>query len=289
MEYERAFAVVANDTYFPGLEATLGSIYAYYGQEIRVFVVGHCLSQEKQHRLDRHPLGGALTYVDTHSFARMPFGCWVAKQQVPSELVEQVHTLCLLDADLILLSRVDDVFEFAERGKIVGTLDVGDIEYGGDYGVYSPKIVGVRHPYMNSGFLALNLRHHWDLVGLWEFTSRFGHHSRDRGAPFHFPGHGDQGLLNALMAHLGLIKSMEILPEKTWCNSAGWHGNERVSIAEQHGDRLVVMAEPLGQRQRVLHSTGPKWWTLEGRRHFQPAGDIVRCFETMAAISRRAS
>lgn len=285
MNYARAFAVVSDDRFFSGLLANLGSIFAYYGKAVRVYVIGHGLTGEQQSILGRHPLGSALTILDTRDFARTPAGCWEAKQQCASELVAELTTLCLLDADLVLLSRVDDIFEIAEEGRIVSSQDGSGITFDDSYKVYSNTLVGKRQAYVNSGFLTLDIRRHWDLVALWAFTSRFAGYSRGNGAPFGFPGHGDQGVLNAIINQLGLNDAIHILPENTWCNSAGWQDGCVVRIIGRDGLKLTVQHEPGGEIQRILHSTGPKWWTEEGRHAFKDAGDLLACFESMARVS----
>lgn len=285
MNYARAFAVVSDHRFFAGLWATLGSVFAYYEKTMRVFVVGHDLTTEQRAQLGRHPLGSALTVLDTKDFAHHPCGCWEAKQQCASELVAEVETLCLLDADLVLLSRIDDVFDLAEQGLIVSSRDGSGITYGEQYAVYHPTLVGQRRPYVNSGFLALNIRKHWDIIALWAFTSRFASYSPGNGAPFGFPGHGDQGLLNAIIAQLQRSDVVHVLPEHLWCNSSGWCNGRSVRIEHGDGAKLTVRHLPGGETQRVLHSTGPKWWTEEGKQAFAEAGDVLACFESMAQVS----
>ncbi|ADG66882.1 glycosyl transferase family 2 [Planctopirus limnophila DSM 3776] len=285
MEYARAFVIVSDDRYFPGLQAALGSIHAYYGQEIRVFVVGHGLTAPQVESLKNHPLGSAITLLRTQDFASRPSGCWEAKQLCLSELVASVRTVCLMDADLILLSRVDDIFELAEQGKIISSRDGEGMQFGPEYQVYSPALVGPRQDYINSGFLIFDLRQHWDLVALWSFTARFAGYSPGKGWPFAFPGHGDQGVFNALLALQQKSDFLHALPENTWCNSAGWKEGRKVRVTHQEGNRLSVIHEPGGEQQRVLHSSGPKWWTDEGRTFFASAGDVLRCFDAMRKIT----
>lgn len=85
--------------------------------------------------------------------------------------------------------------------------------------------------------------------------------------PYRFPGHGDQGLLNAIVMRLGKVSDLELLPEETWCNSSGWNASETVDILNSDGLRLNVINRRLQTRQRLLHSSGPKWWTDAGKYH----------------------
>jgi hypothetical protein len=276
--YQRAFAIVTDEAYFPGAQALLNSIYAYYGQEYRVFVVGFCLRSGSLELLANHSLGSAITVLDTKSFAYPPVGAWEAKQCVLSHLCGLADIVCLLDADIVLLSRLDDVFDIARKGKIVSSKDGSHKKFDNDYLVYGPRIVGARVPYFNSGFLCLSLVRHWNLASLWEFTSRFARYSPGGGHPYSFPGHGDQGVLNALVVVLDKQADLVTLPQEIWCNSAGWSG-EAVDITRVDGPKLEVMHRRLGVQQRLLHSTGPKWWRPEGREHFGIAGDVLACFQ----------
>lgn len=286
--YRRAFVIVSDTRFFPGLWALLNSIYAYYECEYRVFVVGHHLNAEAIACLLQHPLGHAITLLNSQDFARIPSGAWEAKQMVLSELAGQVVNACLLDADLVLLSRLDDVFEWSEAGKIVSSQDgERQIAYGTQYAAYGNRLVGRQMPYFNSGFLCLNLVVHWDLIALWEFTSRFAAYSLSGGAPYKFKGHGDQGLLNAVAALLEKQNELQLLPQSTWCNSAGWSAEETVDIAAYDGPRLRVTNRQRQEMQRLIHSTGPKWWTPQGAAHFRASGDVLTCFEHFEQLFRR--
>ena len=287
--YQRAFATVSDDNYFPGLWVLLNSIFAYYGCDYRVFVVGHHLSDSAVVDLHRHPLGRSLTLIDDKEFAYQPVRRWEAKQCILSHLCGQVATMCMLDADLVLLSRLDDVFGWAEEGLIVSSQD-GHQEavFDHNYGVYGEALVGTRMPYFNSGFLCFNLLRHWDLAALWEFTSRFAAYSPSAGQPYGFAGHGDQGILNAIAALLGKRGALKLLPQELWCNSAGWSGDETLDMVGGDGIVLEVLHRRSGDRQRLLHSTGPKWWTSEGRAFFGNSGDVMKCFEHFAALHPRS-
>jgi hypothetical protein len=283
--YQRAFIVVSDNSFFPGLWALLNSILAYYEHEYRVFIVGHHLSSSAVADLRHHPLASAITLLDDRNFAYRPLGAWEAKQSTLSHICGQVATVCLLDADIVLLSRLDDAFESAENGLLV-TCEDGqrDFIFDETFRAYDRQLVGKCIPYFNSGFLCLNLLRHWELAALWEFTSRFAAYSPSGGKPYGFSGYGDQGILNALVALLDKQAYVSALSESLWCNSAGWSSEETVDIVGTAGPMLEVRHRRLGHRQRLLHSTGPKWWTSEGREHFVRSGDVLKCFEHFAQL-----
>jgi precorrin-6B methylase 2 len=134
--------------------------------------------------------------------------------------------------------------------------------------------------------LCFNLLQHWDLIALWEFSGRFAGYSPSGGAPYAFQGHGDQGLLNAVATLLNKQDDLHLLPQSTWCNSAGWTADETIDIVAENLPRLTVMNRRQQERQRLLHSTGPKWWTADGAEHFGKSGDVLRCFEHFSLVHR---
>jgi len=277
---DRAFAVVCDPAYFPGLWALLNSIYAYHGAQHAVFVFSRGLTREQKARLGHHPLVIRLREHDELPF-RSP-GTWETKQQVFASLMPEARCVYLLDADVVLTSRVDDVFALAEAGKIVASRDGTGVNFNQDYARYDPSLVGKRQAYVNSGNVCLDTRRHWTLAAMWAFAAPFGAYSPGGGAPLRLPGHGDQGALNAILGINGSMKEVHVLPEEEWCDN---HcvSPLKIESAESSG-RLKVRNEKTGSRQRLVHCSGPKWWTNEGRARLASFGDKLRCFEHFHAL-----
>lgn len=61
--------VVSSDAEFPGLWALLNSVYADYGGEYRVFIVGYGVLPDSLAALQSHPLRSVLTLLDSRDFA----------------------------------------------------------------------------------------------------------------------------------------------------------------------------------------------------------------------------
>jgi predicted O-methyltransferase YrrM len=279
--YEYAFAAVADPRYATGLWALLNSIHAYHGGELRIFVFLHGrFPAALLEALETHPLRDALTLVPTSRLRSAPSGCWEAKQQIFDYLMGRARCVCLLDADLVLLSPLDDVFAQAATGKIVGCRDgTAELCFDESYAVYSERLVGGRIPHFNSGFLCLDTVRHWDLAGLWSFASRFGLYSPRNGHPLSLPGWGDQGVLNAIAALLDKTDALALHPQEEWCNSQRpWGDDHHLIVTSEPGGRLEARNTLTGGRQRLLHSSGPKWWTEEGRRHFAQWTGVYECF-----------
>lgn len=271
---DRVFAVVCDAQYLAGLRALLNSIWVYHGSRIPVFVYHSDLSRDRLQAILRHPVG-----VRLYALGELPFptrGVWEAKQQVFAHCLERVQCVYLLDADLVLTSELSDVFELAATGRIVSSSDGRPVTYDAAYRVYGPRLPGSRHPYLNSGALCLDVRRHWDLAGLWAFAAQYGAYSAGGGAPLALPGHGDQGLFNAIARLLGKTRCYHVLPEGTWCDSTK-HCTVRIRNVGVNG-RLEVWNLTEKARQRLVHSSGPKWWTPAGRARLARCGDKLECF-----------
>ena len=285
--FENAFAIVSDPGYFPGLWALLNSIHAYHDRELRVFLFGYHLASEHSRILRSHPLGGALTLLNNAKvFEQTPEGVWEAKQQVLDFLLGTVRRVCLLDADLILLSRLDDVFQLAAEGRIVSSQDgKSPLHFGEEYRSYGDSLVGRSVPNFNSGFLCMDIIRHWDLATLWSSASRFAGYSPSQGRCLRLAGHGDQGVLNAIARLLRKDDDLHLFPQEPWCNSQSLEHFAQVRILGKNGSCLQVHNEATGEIQRLLHCSGPKWWTPQGREHFLVLGDTCRCFEHFASLN----
>lgn len=277
----RAFATVSDAGYFPGLWALLNSIHAYHGLEIPAFVFDAGLTSRQRLALaSASPLRERLTVLPSQA----P-GAWETKQKSLAALLPLVRTVFLLDADLVLTSAMDDVFAKAGEGWIVSSRDgdeSGDLVFDGEYARYSPGLVGRRMPNFNSGALCLDTQRHWDVCFLWGAASESGTYSALGGEPLRLPGHGDQGVLVALVALLGKEKDLHLLEMSEWCDTWGTHPYR---ISSRQEGRLEVLNAKTGRVQRLVHSSGPKWWTPEGARDLERFGDKLECFRHFAAAA----
>ena len=278
----RTFAVACDAAYFPGLRALANSIATYHGRAIPLFVYQRGLAVEQIEELHNHPAD-----IRVWNVADLPhhsYGMWEAKQQIFAHGIGRARQVCLLDADLVLISPVDDVFELAARGLIVGSSNGQEAVYDGSYAVYDPRLPGTRQPYIYSGALCLDVVHHWDLAGLWAFAAGWGKYSPGAGAPLGLPGHGDQGVFNAIAGMLGKVSRYHVLADGPWCDCTQ-RCTLRIRSSSACG-ALEVWNETTNERQRVIHSSGPKWWTAEGARHLRQFGDKLACFEHFARDPR---
>ncbi len=188
----------------------------------------------------------------------------------------------MVDADIVLLSRVDDVFEASERGEIVAGCDACDLTFDEEYAAYSRKIVGKSIAGINSGLLCLDVNLHWDLIGLWAYSSNYGAYSPHKGYPLSLPGWGDQGLLNALLVLLDKQEQCRILPHGVWHD---FRYVTTLKILEENADAsLVVLNCEQNSVQRINHCVGYKWWQSEAGLH-HANGDKLKCFRHFSELN----
>ena len=127
--------------------------------------------------------------------------------------------------------------------------------------------------------------HALTLTGLWAFASQYCVYSPDRGHPLQLAGHGDQGVFNAIASMLHKSDNFHILPETEWCDSTVGCA---LGIQEMSGNgELVVSNVTTGNKQRIVHSSGPKWWTKAGEVHQGRRGDKLKVFEHFYNFSRK--
>jgi hypothetical protein len=267
--------------YFPGLQALINSIFAYH-PELPIFVFERGFHSEEFGWLASHP-----ARIEIRSVNRFPYpapGMWEAKQQVPAECIAHARTVCLIDADIVLVSRIDDVFELAEEGRIVAGSDGVRSYFNIEHQVYSPSIVGQKWDHLNSGFVCFDVRRHWDIAGLWAFSANYGAYTPNGGYPLGLPGLGDQGLLDGVVAMLNKRDNYHLLPLHTWHDfrEAG-----TLKIVEKHDDgTLTVDNGFVGERQRIVHNVGHKWWMPDAEIN-NPDDDKLPCFRHFAALDFR--
>lgn len=277
--HPRAIAVVCDLGYIRGGQALINSIQVYH-PELPIFVF------ERGFRAEEFAwMAGQPARIQVSSVSRFPYYCpglWEAKQQVLAECLGRVRHLCLIDADVVLLSRIDDVFEASEQGRIAAGCDLWHIQFGEEYQSYGSTVVGQTTIGINSGLFCLDLQRHWDLVGLWAFSSNYGAYSPHKGYPLALAGFGDQGLLNALIVRLGKQADCHILPHGVW-HDFRQKTTLRISSREP-GGALVVQNCELGQRQRINHCVGYKWWQEEARQQHEH-GDKLECFFHFARLN----
>ena len=188
-----AFFTVADARFFPGLVALLNSL-RLVGHDEPVFVVDAGLTDPQRERLSPH-----VTVLPA------PAGDAAVLLAPAGPLQRSAEVAVLVDADIVVLRRLDDVIASAGGGRITGFLNdpPNDRRSFPDWGP-ALGLGEIRpQPYLNAGLVAVPRSLQPDLLEPWTALQRTVDVAGTRygGArltdPFYF---ADQDVLNALLA-----------------------------------------------------------------------------------------
>lgn len=256
-----AFVTVTDHAYFPGTLATVNSVYHFH-PGAPIYVVAnhkHPLTSPQAERLQG---SSGIRLVDSRTLDRpgRHINSWELKAYACHDLCDGYDVLVCIDSDCLLCSNVDDVIERCRlRGGFAGGRDGDGPYYDASYAVYGATTPSHNPNYMSTSllFCAVNdenrrvLRRWADCVGAAEFNGTGPH-----------PGHGDQGVLNAVLFTENRADDLELLDNRLWSQ----HWTYWDSIIEFDNRRFVNLSAG-GSPQRAFHCGGAeKFWTREHRR-----------------------
>lgn len=256
----RLVVTVSDRFFFPGTVATVNSVL-HFQPDADVVVVNNNLHQEGLTTAQKALFTGARVRVLDASYFEHPsrkLAAWELKAHAASDLTAGYDVLIGIDSDCILCAPIEDVIAQALcTQKFYGGSD-GQTHYDVPYRAYGIRTPVTNPKYMSSSLYvcALSPRNR-RIVELWSQhcnNAIFGGGER-------YPGHGDQGVLNAILyKHLG-PQGVQLLNNPVW---------------SQHGrywsDSLIVVNGQLWHSsangpQRSLHCGGTeKFWTA---RHLE--------------------
>ena len=196
------------------------------------------------------------------------FGAWQLKTYAAADLAAGYDLLLGFDSDLIFCSDVRDVIELSLKdGKFRGGEDgnfgaIPGATYTEEYAVYGIK-PGTTAPYMSAScyFCPLN---DINLQILQDWAVKTDTAMYNTQPTKIYPGHGDQGVLNAIIAATTGCKNVELLPNKLWSQ----HGPNFADRFIWNGESIINV-DAGGAPVRTLHSCNTvKFWTTK----YSPAG-----------------
>ncbi|HEY5814596.1 MAG TPA: class I SAM-dependent methyltransferase, partial [Terrimicrobiaceae bacterium] len=184
---------------------------------------------------------------------------WELKAYAAHDLCEGYDVLVGIDSDCLLCSSVDDQLEHCLRSAgFLGGQDGSGVDYGPAYSIYGIPTPSRNRRYMSTSlfFCAVNqenrrlLRRWTESCNAAEFNGRGS-----------YPGHGDQGVLNAVLYAENKSANVELLANAIWSQHwAYWD-----SIIEFR-DHVFVNRSWGGERQRAFHCGGAeKFWEKSHR------------------------
>jgi hypothetical protein len=249
------FLTVTDAAYFPGTVATVNSVLRFH-PEARIVVVNNHLQKTGLTPEQR----GLFTAcgVEVHDAAELArpgrkLKAWELKAYAVADLTDGDAVLAGIDSDCVLCGRIDDVIAAAESsGNFHGGRD-GAIQYGEKYGVYGIPVPVRSENYISTSLYVCVLNPaNREVIRKWALACD----EAIFGGGKVYPGHGDQGVLNAvLFAERGASGTVP-LDNRLWSqHHCYWH--EPLTIRD--GALFNVAAQA---PQRSLHSIGTqKFWS----------------------------
>lgn len=255
-----AFVTVTDYSFFPGTLATVNSVLEFH-PDSEVHVVAnhkHALSEPQAdclRRCDRVRLHDSREF----EFPGRHINAWELKAYAAHDLSAGYDVIVGIDSDCLLCARVADQIDRCHAtAGFLGGRDGAGADYDDAYGVYGISAPARNPRYMSTSlyFCACSEANRRVLERWTECCSA----ARFNGTGPH-PGHGDQGVLNAVLFAEGRTGDIELLDNRLWSQHwAYWD-----SIIEFRDGQFVNVTAG-AERQRAVHCGGAeKFWSREHR------------------------
>lgn len=258
MQKIRAAALTVSDRFFfPGTLATVNSLLHFH-PDLPVHVIDNGLTDPQRQLLVD---GGVIvSAADVYSTGGRHIGPWELKAYAAAALAPDYDVLIGIDSDCIICSSLDDMIcrAFQSR-KWLGGQDGSGIEYDASYSPYGID-VGSRNPkYMSTSLYFCPISpESLAILDRWAeccASAVFNGHGC-------YPGHGDQGVLNAILYHEACGDAVELLPNSLWSQ----HWEYWQTVVSFDGGQFVNRADS-ARPQRAFHCGGAeKFWSAEHSR-----------------------
>jgi len=249
------FLTVTDAAFFPGTVATLNTVRAFH-PEARVVAVNNHLHKAGLTDRQRALLAaGGVEVIEARALDRpgRKLAAWELKAYAAADLTAGEEVLLGIDSDCVLCGRMDDVIAAAvETGDFHGGRDAAPA-YNDAYLAY-----GIETPARNGNYMSTSLYTCALTPENRAMLARWGE-CCDRaifGGGQVYPGHGDQGVLNAVLYAARGAASARVLDNRLWSQ----HGCYWQGPLELREGRLWNLAAEAPQR--ALHCGGAeKFWT----------------------------
>lgn len=254
------FLTVTDRAFFPGTLATVNSILHFH-PEARIHVIQNDKLPLSTPQRDLLCQSSQIVLLNSERFARMGrhINAWELKAYAACDLSENYDVIVGIDSDCLLCAPVDEqVLQAQRNGGWLGGKDGGGADYGDDYGVYGMPTPAKNPSYMSTSlYFCATTPENRKILARWAECCGAAIFN-GQGT---YPGHGDQGVLNAILFAANQSKSVELLPNDLW--SQHWRYWDSI-IDYQEG--IFINRSAQNQRQRSFHCGGAeKFWSREHR------------------------
>lgn len=250
-----AFVTVTDADYFPGTLATLASVLAFAPKaDVHVVVNDkRALSASQAARFADRPR--VFLHAGTDVARGRHMNAWELKAYAIEAFAPGYDVIVAIDSDCVLAGPLDDVLDAVHAsGGFAGGRDGERVEYDARFAVYDMQVPAVNTRYMSTSicFFAATPANQRLLARWSEACARAEFNGQGP-----FPGHGDQGVLNALLFAARRTDAILLLDNRLW--SQHWtYWDDRIEA--RAGSLFNVAAQA---PQRAVHTAFPvpKHWT----------------------------
>jgi|GEM_PF-1379325 len=254
------FITVTDHSFFPGTVATVSSVLTFHPSATILVVQNdkHPLTAPQAGVLRRSP---QVTIVNSCSLERAGrfINAWELKAYAAHDLCAEYDVVVGIDSDCLLCSSLEDQIEQAHRRSgWCGGKDGAGADYGDDYRVYGMQTPAKNLKYMSTSlfFCAVTPENRQILARWAECCSKAVFNGQGP-----YPGHGDQGVLNAILFATNQSRDVQLLPNELW--SQHWVYWNTIS---DYQNGAFVNRSAGGAPQRSFHCGGAeKYWNREHR------------------------
>lgn len=274
------FITVTDANFFPGTLATVHSIRIFH-PSARILIAHNHVQKQPLLPGQRRVLENAgAKIVEAADLARpgRKLAAWELKAYAAADFSDDSDVLVGIDSDCVLCGPIEDIIDSAlESNKFHGGKDGGGPVYDHSYAVYGIKTPVHNHSYISTSLYVCPLTNgNRQILQKWAMAcddAIFG------GAKI-YPGHGDQGVLNAVIwaARPG-GDGVRVLDNRLWSQH---HCYWQAPLSVRNGRLFNEQADA---DQRSIHCGGAeKFWTTKHREKVQEEGLQPSCFAWFLAM-----
>lgn len=275
------FLTVSDRAFFPGTLAAINSLLENLDLKRSSFQIavvdngefGTPMSEPQLNLLQSCP--NVITFPHEHFQKEgRVLGGWQLKSYAAHDLFHGLKGFDVLvgfDSDLFFCSDIQDVAEACMRdGKMRGGKDGGDLSYGDEYKVYDEDAFPSKTDRYMSTSCYFVPRTPKTLRILRDWAEKTDEAVYGPQETKKFPGHGDQGVLNAIIHQHTKHEIVDNLENRLW--SQHWTFEDDILYVD--GGALLNASLPGHPKMRTVHCGGShKFWTVDhSKKRMTPAG-----------------
>jgi hypothetical protein len=273
------FVTVTDAYFFPGTVATVHSVRAFHPDARIVVAHNHVhkrgLSAEQRTVLE----SAGAEIIDASALAKpgRKVAAWELKAYAAADLTDRDDILVGIDSDCVLCGPIDDVIALArESGAFHGGKDGAGKTYDATYAPYGMTIPSRNDRYISTSLYVCALTAgNRRILQEWALACD----EAIFGGGKVYPGHGDQGVLNAVLWARRGADGVGVLDNRLWSQH---HCYWQAPVVVRDGR---LFNEPAKLPQRSLHCGGTeKFWTLKHRDRVVQEGLQAACYAWFLAL-----